>query len=237
MTPQNKPIKAIIIEDEPPARMKLAAFIEKTDSLTLEAVFSDGKSALEYLCDTDERVVFLDIQMEKFTGIQFLEALHNRPKIIITSAYEEYALKGFEYNVCDYLLKPYSYDRFKKAVDKALYEITLERLESRSSQSYILVKTEYRVEKIDLSSILFIEGMKDYIRIHTLSGKIMTLRSMSSIEQELPGDRFMRVHKSYIVALSQINSISKDSVMINGTAVPLGKSYKERFLMAINQKG
>lgn len=237
MNQDTNPVNVVIVEDEPPARMKLAAFVEKLPQLKLEAMFSDGKSALDYLNTPGERIVFLDIQMEKFTGIQLLEALRNRPKIIITSAYEEYALKGFEFNVCDYLLKPYSFDRFKKGVEKALHEIALERLQAASSQAFILVKSEYRLEKIDVSKILFIEGMKDYVRIHTDHQKVMTLKSMSAIEHELPADQFVRIHKSYIVALSHITSIEKDAIFVGGNKIPIGKSYRERFLEVLNQHG
>ncbi|MEG1615584.1 MAG: LytTR family DNA-binding domain-containing protein [Bacteroidales bacterium] len=229
-------IKVIIIEDEPLARMKLAAFVERIPELVLEATFSDGKSALDYLGDAGERLIFLDIQMERFSGLQFLEALVNRPKIIITTAYEQYALKGFEYQVSDYLLKPYAFERFQQGVRKVLREIELERLQSRNEQAYILVKAEYKMEKLPLQDILFIEGMKDYLRFHLETHKVMTLSSFTSMEQQLPSDQFLRIHKSYMVSLSKITSLEKDAVIVGGHRIPIGKSYRDQFLQQLNKK-
>lgn len=229
-----EPIKVVIVEDEPPARMKLEAFVERTPGLLLERSFSDALSALDYLKYPAERLLFLDIQMERFTGVQLMESLVNPPKIVITSAYEAYALKGFEYNVTDYLLKPYSYERFLKAVDKVRQEFVLQRMKNRVEQAYILIKTEYRMEKIAVDSILFIEGMKDYLRIHTPTQRVMTLRSFSAMEQELAEGQFVRLHRSYMVALAHISSVEKDAVTVGGVRIPIGKSYKERFLEILN---
>ena len=231
-------IRTIVVEDEPPARLKLSAFIARCPELQLDRVFGDGKSALEYIKQQGpDCIVFLDIQMEGLTGVQLLEQLIHPPKIIITSAYEEYALKGFEYNVSDYLLKPYSFDRFRKGVDKVIREIRRERLEARSETSYVLIKSEYRLERIEVDSISYVEGMKDYLRIHTDLRKIMTLRSFASLEAELPVDQFIRVHKSYLVSASKITAVEKDWVVIGTTRIPIGRSYKDRFLDKLRNDG
>ncbi|MEG1586261.1 MAG: LytTR family DNA-binding domain-containing protein [Bacteroidales bacterium] len=229
-------IKTIIVEDEPPARMKLAAFIERCPELQISQIFNDGESAFEYLKTNPDCLVFLDIQMERMTGMQLLEKSVHIPKVIITSAYEEYALKGFEYNVSDYLLKPYSFDRFRKAVDKVVREIKMEQMESRTENAYILVKSEYRLERVELDTILFVEGMKDYLRIHTASRKIMTLRSFTSLETELPETQFIRIHKSYLVAVAHITAIEKDWVCVGNNRIPIGRSYKERFLEKLRKE-
>lgn len=231
-------VRTIIVEDEPPARMKLAAFIERCPELELIQTFADGNAVIEFLRQNQIDLMFLDIHMDGISGIQVLEQLQHPPGIIITSAYEEYALKGFEYNVTDYLLKPYSFDRFRKGIEKVLRDLSLKRMEVREEDQYILIKSEYRLEKIELSSIIFIEGMKDYLRIHTDTRKIMTLRSFSSIAQELPADQFVRIHKSFMIALSHLTAIEKDFVVIGANyRIPIGRSYKERFLEQVHRAG
>ncbi|MEG0947775.1 MAG: LytTR family transcriptional regulator DNA-binding domain-containing protein [Bacteroidales bacterium] len=230
-------IRTIIVEDEPPARMKLVSFITRCPELDMVHIFSDATSALAYIKENPDCLVFLDVHMEGLSGIQMLEQLIKLPKVIITSAYEEYALKGFEYNVSDYLLKPYSFDRFRRGVDKVLREIKMEKRDEKEEESYILVKTEHRLEKIALSSILYVEGMKDYLRIHTTSKKIMTLRNFSSLTTELPADQFIRIHKSYLIALTYLSAIGKDWVMIGDCRIPIGRSYKEDFLRQVRDSG
>lgn len=231
-------VRTIIVEDEPPARMKLAAFIERCPELELVDTFTDGNTALEFLRQNQIDLMFLDIHMDGISGIQVLEQLQHPPCVIITSAYEEYALKGFEYNVTDYLLKPYPFDRFRKGVEKVLRDLSLKQMESREEEQYILVKSEYRLEKISLNSILFIEGMKDYLRIHTDTRKVMTLRSFTSIAQELPADQFVRIHKSFMISLAHLTAIEKDVVVIGKDhQIPIGRSYKERFLEQVHQSG
>lgn len=230
-------IPTIIVEDEPPARMKLAAFIERCPELRLKHTFTDASSALAYITEYPDCLMFLDIHLEGLSGIQLLKQLIHAPKIIITSAYEEYALQGYEYNVSDYLLKPYSFERFRRSVDKIIREFTIEYQSQKDSDSYILVKTEYRLEKVLLNSILYIEGMKDYLRIHTATKKIMTLRSFSSLISELPAEQFIRVHKSYIISLSHLTAIGKDWVMIRESRIPIGRSYKDCFLSQVHVSG
>ncbi|MDO5569878.1 MAG: response regulator transcription factor [Bacteroidales bacterium] len=228
-------IKTIIVEDEPPARMKLASFIKRKDSMLLAETFINAESALKYIEKNNVDLIFLDICMDGMSGIDFLESVVNPPMVIITSAYQEYAIKGYEYNVCDYLLKPYSFERFEKAVDKAANVLCLDAKREKDDKAYILVKTEYKMEKIYLDDIIYIEGMKDYLRIHTKTRKIMTLRTFSSMENELNDYSFVRIHRSFIVPIKKINAVLKDSVIINNIELPIGRSFKQIFLEKVNK--
>ena len=172
--------------------------------------------------------MFLDIQMEQFTGLQLLEALHKRPYIIIVSAYGEYAVQGFEYDVSDYLLKPYSFERFLKAVNK----IETGRgttLRPVTAKDYIFLKTEYRMVRVNLCDILFIEGKGAYLHVITDTARIMTLLSFKEIEALLPSGQFVRIHKSYLIAINRIDSIERNVVRIGDMRMPVGKSYLKEF--------
>jgi DNA-binding LytR/AlgR family response regulator len=211
------------VDDNPLAVEKLEGFIRQMPLLNLHGSFSGGIEALAFLKSQPVDLVFLDIQMDQFTGLQFLESLQNRPKIIIVSAYGEYAVQGFEYAVSDYLLKPYSFERFLRAIDKVQHEFG-----NTSRKEYMFVKTEYRMERIDFADILYIEGQGAYLRIITAGVKIMTLMSFQAMEALLPPDRFMRVHKSYLVALDKIGSIERNIIRIGEERIPVGNSYREK---------
>jgi DNA-binding LytR/AlgR family response regulator len=176
--------------------------------------------------------------MEELTGIQLLNILKQKPLVIFTTAYDTYALQGFELDVVDYLLKPISFERFLKAVDKVYEKIQLsalvktEALNTRAAsptEDYFFVKTEFRFEKIDFSEILYIEGMGDYLRIFTRTKKIMTLQNFKKMEEMLPPNNFCRVHKSYIVALDKIDSIERNRIKIGDRIIPISESYKKTF--------
>ena len=168
-------INCIAIEDEPLALKKIKEFIEQVDFLKLLAGFDNAIEAIGFLKKNSVELIFLDIRMKKLSGIQFLESIQIKPKVIITSAYDEYALKGYELDVVDYLLKPFTFERFLKSVDKVYNQ--LNSLESNNSNDFLFVKTEYRIEKVEIKDILFIQGMKDYLQIHTIDRKIMTLQT------------------------------------------------------------
>jgi DNA-binding LytR/AlgR family response regulator len=193
--------------------------------------------AVSWLKENKADLIFLDIQMEQLTGIQFLEATGINTRIIITSAYDQYAIKGFELNVTDYLLKPYSFQRFVKAVNKVMEHYS-DKTDSKQIQDqnsrYIFVKTEYRLERVDIEDILYIEGMKDYLRIVCSGKKIMTLQSFSKLEESLPAKKFCRVHKSFIVAIDKIKSIERGVVIISDQRIPVSNTYKESFFKKIN---
>lgn len=232
-------IKCIIIEDEKLAAEKLAGFIGKISVLELASTFKDGISAINFLKSNSIDLIFLDIEMKNFNGIQFLKTLQVKPAVIITSAYEKYALAGYEFSVVDYLLKPYTLERFLQSVDKA---INLKELKDKAknyeliaaqSNEYIFIKSENRIEKVELDDILFIEGMKDYLRIHTTSKKIMTLQSFNGILQYLPQNNFKRVHNSYLVSLNKIESIEHNRIKIGETLIPISDKYKDSFYSSI----
>lgn len=221
-------INCIVVDDTPLAVEKLTDFINQTPSLNLLKSFNNGLEALNYLHSNRVDLVFLDIQMEQFTGLQFMEALQNRPQIIIVSAYSQYAINGFENNVTDYLLKPYSFERFLKAVDKVIASSSF-----KIDKDYIFVKTEYRMERINFADILYIEGMGAYLQIVTNSNKVMTLLSFAQITELLPPFNFVRVHKSYIVAIDKIDSIERSVIKIRNARIPISKGYQEDFYKKI----
>lgn len=216
-------LKCIAIDDEPLALEKLSIFIAKVSRLQLERTFTNAIEALDYLNQHHTDLIFLDIQMEDFSGIQFLNSLKNRPFVIITSAYKEYAIEGYEFEVTDYLLKPFGFERFYIALEK-VFRHTQPKI---SAPTYIFVKTGYNLERIDFADILYIEGMNEYLQIVTREHKWMTLQSFRQMEQLLPPGNFLRVHKSYLVALDKIERIERQIIIIRGKRIPIGKSYKE----------
>lgn len=231
-------IKCIVVDDEPLAIDKITEYITRIPYLELLASFDNAIDALEFLRDKKTDLVFLDIQMDKFTGIQLLEILRNPPKIIITSAYDNYALKGYELDVTDYLLKPISFERFLKAVNKVGGEIRSDQSARPASETeetvkppadYIFIKADYHMHKVKLENILYIEGMKDYLRLHLPNERLMTLMSFMKMEKVLPPEKFMRVHKSYIVSLDHIERIERNIIMIAGQKIPIGNKYKKEF--------
>lgn len=220
-------LKVIVIEDEPLALKKIVGFIEKIDYLSLSKTFDNAIEAISYLKSNTVDLIFLDIQMEEFTGIQFLEAVKIRPKVIITTAYDKYAIKGYELDVADYLLKPFTFARFLQAVERVSNSIA--EPQTPSNNDFIFVKTEYRLEKIKLSEILYIEGMSEYLKVVTSDKKIMTLQSFKTLEEQLPKLNFARIHKSYIVAIDKIENIERNRIKIKEVLIPISDTYKEEF--------
>ena len=227
-------IKCIIIEDEPLALKKIKGFIEQVDYLNLKEGFNNAIDAIGYLKKNTVDLIFLDIRMKQLSGIQFLESLSNKPKIIITSAYDKYALKGYELDVSDYLLKPFTFERFLKSANKAFEQLV--ELQSDQVNNYIFVKTEYRIEKIDLKDILFIQGMKDYLQIHTKNKKIMTLQTFKNLLEILPTIDFQRVHNSYVIAISKIDNIERNKIRIGDHLIPISEGYKNKFYQLLKEK-
>lgn len=222
----------LIIEDEPLALERTQEFVQKIPSLTLSATFDNALDGLAYLKQYPVDVLFLDINMDELSGIELLESVRIDSQVILTTAYPEYALKGYELNVADYLLKPFTFNRFVQAVDKVQEKLALRQ--SKQQPDYIFVKTENRLEKITLSDILFIEGMRDYRRIHTVDKKIMTLQNFSEFEQLIPPSLVCRVHKSYMVAIQKIESIERSRIRIANQLIPISDTYKELFFRLIN---
>jgi two-component system LytT family response regulator len=226
-------IDCIIIEDEPLAIKKLKAYMEKISFLNLCKTFESAIDAIDYIKIKKPQLVFLDIEMQGMTGIQLLESLNEKPKVILTTAYEEYALKGYELQVCDYLLKPVKFGRFFQACEKAFDEI---QKENQNYSGIIFIKTEYRLEKVVTSTILYIEGMRDYRQIVTTEKKIMTLQTFKELENILPSTKFARVHNSYIVNIDEIDSIERHRIKIGNKLVPVSESQKEMFYNKIKRK-
>lgn len=225
-------MNCIIVEDEPLALERISDFVNKVPFLNLAASFDNGFQAIGYLQSTPVDLLFLDIQMDGLTGIQLLESLNKRPEVIITTAFDQYAIKGFDLNVCDYLLKPFTFERFMQAVAK-VNEKLLAVNEVAAAKRFIFVKTEYRLEKVNLDEVLFIEGMRDYRRIHMTDRKVMTLQTFNTLQEELPPSRFSRVHKSYIVALDKIDSIERDRIKIRDEMIPISETFKAQFYKLI----
>lgn len=237
-------INCIAIDDEPLALEKMKHYIQKISYLNLMAVFDSGINSLEFIKSSKVDLIFLDVQMEDLTGIQLLESLKTKPEVILTTAYDTYALKGFELDVADYLLKPISFERFVKAVDRVYDKLTkksetafvINKSNGNESDDYIFVKTEYRIQKVNFEDILFVEGMKDYLRIWTLKERIMTLMSFDKLMKKLPADNFIRVHKSYIIAWSKIESIQRNRIKIADQLIPVGETYRAHFFKLLASK-
>lgn len=225
-------INCIIVEDEPLALERTQEYVLKLPFLNLVSTFDNGTDALVFLKSNKVDLIFLDINMGVFSGIQLLEAGNLSSQIIITTAYNKYALKGFDLNVTDYLLKPYTFERFVQAVEKV--QNNLSKKDTAGGKKFIFVKTEYRLEKLSLSDILYIEGMRDYRRIHTNDKRIMTLQTFKEFEQEIPSEIICRVHKSYMVALDKIESIERDRIKIKEVIIPISETYKKMFFRIIN---
>lgn len=231
-------LSCIIIEDEPLAAEKLEGFVQRSPHLKLNESFRSSLEGLKYIKENPVDLVFLDIHMDEMTGIELLESLSHKPLVVLTTAYQEYALQGYELHVSDYLLKPFDFKRFLKAVDKVYEEFTLRTKPKDETSDSIFVRTEYRIEKVPVDSILYIEGMSDYLRIHISDGrKIMCLQKFASFEDVLHPQDFVRVHRSYMVALDKIDSIERSVIRLGGVRIPVGKTYQERFFQLLSKKG
>ena len=227
-------IKCIAIEDEPLALKKIKEYINQVGYLHLLEVFNNAIEALGFLKNNPVDLIFLDIRMKKLSGIQFLESLQFKPKVIITSAYDEYALKGYELDVADYLLKPFAFDRFLKSVDKVYNQFTDSK--ENVNNDFLFVKTEYRIERVELKDILYIQGMKDYLQVHTADKKIMTLQTFKNLIDILPKSDFQRVHNSYIVSISKIESIERNRIRIGTEMIPISNGYKDNFYELLKER-
>jgi DNA-binding LytR/AlgR family response regulator len=222
----------IIIEDEPLALEKTRDFVLKVPFLHLAATFDNALTGLTYLNNNKVDLLFLDINMDELSGIELLESSRINCQVIITTAYQEYALKGYELQITDYLLKPFTFNRFLQAVNKAQENIV--HKSSNPIPEFIFVKTENRLEKIMIDDIVYIEGMRDYRRIHTTKTKVMTLQNFSEFETLIPPTLVCRVHKSYMVAIKKIISIERSRIKIADQLIPISDTYKDVFFQLIN---
>ncbi|RZK49480.1 MAG: response regulator transcription factor [Pedobacter sp.] len=241
-------LKCIAVDDEPLALDILEDYISKVPFLELVSKTENAIEALQLVQAGGIDLVFLDVQMPDLTGIQFLKIAHDKSNYILTTAYSQYALESYDLNVSDYLLKPIAFDRFYKAVEKVRNLVQLEEAlpaipaepvaaaPVNQVQDYIFVKTEHKIQKIQLDDILYIEGLKDYISIFTANERIITLQNMKKMEETLPKGEFKRVHKSYIVALDKIESIERSRIAIKGKIIPIGDTYRDDFFKTIEGK-
>ncbi|MEJ7738496.1 MAG: LytTR family DNA-binding domain-containing protein [Chitinophagaceae bacterium] len=222
-------IKCIVTDDEPFARKGLQGYIEQIDFLDLKGICEDALQLNAMVKQQAVDLLFLDIEMPYITGIDFLKNLPNSPKVIFTTAYEKYAVQGFELDILDYLLKPISFERFLKATNKA-YEYFQGQQSSSVGQDYIFVKSDNKLEKITFTSIVFIEALENYISIQTTDRKILTHLTLTSIREILPASLFIQPHKSFIVAIDSINSIEGHILHINKFKIPISR-YQRDVLM------
>jgi len=239
-------IRCLIVDDEPLALHILEDYISKIPFLKLIKSTTNPIEALTIVQDKGADLVFLDVQMPELTGIQFLKIANGKAKVILTTAYPQYALEGYELDVIDYLLKPIAFDRFFKAVQKAqtvLQPATKPEQPEPSQQTrqdllsdFIFVKTEHKIQKVYLNDILFIEGLKDYISIFTKAERIITLQNMKKMEEALPPKHFIRVHKSYIVSINKIDSIERSRIFIGDKIIPVGDTYRDEFFKIVDGK-
>jgi two-component system LytT family response regulator len=227
-------INCIIVEDEPLALERTKEYVLKLSFLNLRATFDNAIDALVFLKANKVDLIFLDINLGEMSGIGLLETSAVQSQVILTTAYQEYALKGFDLKVADYLLKPFTFERFVQAVDRVAG--SLPKKQTLAPNNFIFVKTENRLEKVSLREIIFIEGMRDYRRIHTISKRIMTLQTFTEFERQIPPNIVCRVHKSYMISLDKIDSIEKDRIKIKDQIIPISETYKKRFFNLINHR-
>lgn len=240
-------MKCIIIDDEPLAVQLLADYVNKTDGLELLNTYTNPIVALQSLDTVPPDLVFLDVQMPELNGIQFLKITNRKYPVILTTAYENYALEGYEHDVIDYLMKPISYERFLMGISKAKERLKDKILTNTpatttvvatapSVANYIFVKSEYKIQKIDFSDILYLEGLGDYVAIHTATEKILTLENMKDLVAQLPRERFIRVHRSFVVAIEKIDFIERHRIVIGKKYIPISATYKDGFYEVIKKK-
>ncbi len=228
-------ISCLIVEDEPLARNLLIEYVRKVPYLNLVKACTGPLEAMDVLRTTTVDLLFLDVQMPELTGISFLKSLQKKPLVILTTAYSEYALEGYELDITDYLLKPITFERFLKAVDKVSQRMSgvaapVEKQAAEGPSSpFIFVKDGTKLVKIRWDDILYVEGLKDYVTIHTRTQKVISLQRLKVLEEQLPSDKFIRVHNSFIVALDAIDSVHKDKIQIGNALVPVGDTYKKAF--------
>jgi two-component system, LytTR family, response regulator len=221
-------LRCITVDDEPLSLAKIEGFIGRVPYLKLVSSFTSAIEAMAFIKENDIDLVFLDIQMDNLTGIQMLEIMNPKPAVIFTTAYDQYALKGYELNISDYLLKPFSFERFLKAVERVSGQLhqTLS-FPGKDSNNYIFLKTEYRLEKVNFDDIFYVESRGDYLYVVLRNTRILTLMRMKNLTDLLPEKQFIRVHKSYLVAIDKIMAIEHGRIRVKDITIPVGDTYRE----------
>lgn len=227
-------VKCLIVDDEPIAAQVIQNYLEKLEAFEIVKICNNALNAFEYLQSNPVDLVFLDIQMPKISGLEFLKALQNPPKVIIVTAYREYAYEGFELDVVDYLLKPVSFDRFLKAINKynSIINDTIQSINDsdygyKSANEFIWVRADRKNVKIGIDDINYIEGLKDYVKIFVKDNMIISKIPLKKMEQKLPADRFIRIHRSYLISATKITAFNNDGIEIGPNMLPIGKNYKD----------
>jgi len=238
-------MNCIAVDDEVLALKKIRRYAEKIDYLNLLGTFDNALSTLSFLRTNKVDLIFLDIQMDEFTGIQFLETLKNPPFVILTTAYDEYALKAYELDVIDYLMKPIPFERFVKGVEKVYARFLKENstpvpsadsaVKKQTQPGYTFIKSGNKTVKVYFHKILYIEGMRDYLQIHTEDNRIMTLLNFKNMQELLDPQKFVRVHKSYIISIDKIDYIENNTIKIRDKIIPVSNTYKVPFFNLLNK--
>jgi DNA-binding LytR/AlgR family response regulator len=232
-------IKCIIVEDELLAQDVIKTHLQKIDKLELAGIYRNAPEAMEALRTQDIDVMFLDIRLPGMNGISMLRALPDPPLVVLTTAYAEYAAESYDLNVIDYLLKPISFERFSKAIDKIIQgrlSTPAQKEQDKSPVDHIFIKSSNKFFKVNFSEIVYVEGMKDYVKIHTSDYTLITHQTMNEIERTLPFRQFMRVHKSYIVAVAFIKSIYGNSIELEKKTIPIGINYKDAVMNFVGKR-
>jgi len=227
-------ITTIAIDDEPLALQLVKGYVEKTPFLELAGTFDNPLTAMEFMSDNPIQLIFLDIQMPDLTGTEFARTLNSNCKIIFTTAYEKYALEGFKLDAIDYLLKPFGYEEFLIAAQKARKLIDLEHkseIKIEANNDFLFLKSEYKIRRINFNDILYIEGLKDYIKVYIQNElkPILSLSTLKSIESKLPESKFMRVHRSFIVNKNKINTVDRSRIVFGDVYIPISDQFKDKF--------
>ena len=228
-------IRCLIVDDEPLAREILGQYVSQSDELQLVGTCKNANEVVELLQKEPVDVLFLDIQMPGISGMALMKSLENPPLVVFTTAYDQYAVEGYEVSAVDYLLKPISPDRFKKAVEKVREMIQYKKSSSRDL-NYMFIRADYQDIKVMFDDILYVEGLKDYVKVVTKEKRIITLTNIKGMLEKLPQDRFIRVHKSYIVAKDKVQTIKGTILTIDDKEIPIGLTFKDNFMKGMNLK-
>ncbi len=230
-------INCLVIDDEPIARKGLIEHIKQIDFLFAAGECKSAIEATAFLMQHKVDLLYLDIQMPTMTGIDFLKSNHQLPPVIFTTAYSEYAIEGYELDILDYLLKPISFNRFYKSALKAKEFIALKSIVKPAEKNeYFFIKSNQKIEKIFIKDVLYIEGMANYIIIHTSQQKYIAYLTFKGIEEQLPANVFIRIHRSYLIAIDAIRSINTEEVVLQNTALPISKNYREQVMELVQKK-
>ncbi len=235
----SRKLNSLVVDDEPLAVRLMSSYVERTPFLNLSGTAQSGADALAFLNDNPVDLVFLDIHMPGFSGMDLARQLQNGPRIVFTTAYSDHAVDGFAVNALDYLLKPVSYEEFMRAASRALSYYTPKDVVQESASGFITVKSEYRIIRIPVENIDYVEGLKDYVKIVTSDGEkpVLTLMSMKSLEEMLPEAGFMRVHRSFIVNMDKVRVVERNCILMGRQLIPVAESVRKRFLSALGMTG